>query len=281
MMKREEVNARRRVEGRPDITARKAMSLHAAHYKALPAGEVSALRAVATTARSSSERALATEVNELVASIEVKEQQSHEVGATSSMKVSQCVLQASSWERLNTLVSDMPNKSNLAKRVQEDACKCPPPLDEETFETCRLKHLLHSTSVVKACETLASICRGRRFFQKAVFGLYTSDGVFWVRTCLLFQSPMLMLCVPLTCLPSTDWPSHYKSQGLRGSGMYDFKHVWQYNFDDVIAHDLFSMSAVTDVVVVLETYVLPGRHIASYSDPLFLQTCLDNIAPEL
>eukprot|EP00971_Amphidinium_carterae_P102066 2020395-Amphidinium_carterae.1 len=178
-------------------------------------------------------------------------------------------------------MSSMTNKAIVAKSVQDDACKCPHPLEQAEFEKVRQSQQLSASISVKACETLASICRGRSVFNKSVFGLQTSEGLFWVRTALLFQSPMLMLSVPLTQVPSSEWPEHFRSHGLRGTGMYDFKRVWKYDFEDVISHDVFAMSAVTSVLVVLDTVILPGCLVGSYSDPQNLQSVLEHLVPEL
>eukprot|EP00971_Amphidinium_carterae_P190549 3781751-Amphidinium_carterae.1 len=68
-------------------------------------GTGAALREGTSKLRLALDRAIAADVEELVAHIEVKEEELQDVGATSSMKVSQCVLQTSSWERLTTLMS--------------------------------------------------------------------------------------------------------------------------------------------------------------------------------
>eukprot|EP00971_Amphidinium_carterae_P350775 6491734-Amphidinium_carterae.1 len=282
MLKRHAVNEKRRSEGRKDmISGRKAMTLHASHFKALPAEEVETLRASASVARASAERDQAAQVNTLLASIELKEEELEHVQLRSSMKVAQCALDGACWERLSELMSSMTNKAVVAKSVQDDACQCPHPLEQDEFDKVRESHKLPTSISVKACATLALICRGRSVFNKSVFGLQTAEGLFWVRTALLFQSPMLMLSVPLTHLPSSEWPEHFRSHGFRGTGMYDFKRVWKYDFEDVISHDVFAMASVTSVLVLLDTVIVPGCLVGSYSDPQNLQSVLEDLAPEL
>eukprot|EP00971_Amphidinium_carterae_P066069 1308822-Amphidinium_carterae.1 len=83
------------------------------------------------------------------------------------MKVAQCALDGACWERLSELMSSMTNKASVAKSVQDDACKCPHPLEQDDFDKVRQSHQLSASISVKACATLASICRGRSVFNKA------------------------------------------------------------------------------------------------------------------
>eukprot|EP00971_Amphidinium_carterae_P220122 4369870-Amphidinium_carterae.1 len=117
-----------------------------------------------------------------------------------------------------------------------------------------------------------NVCVARDSFKTAVFALHSPEGVVYARFCLALLNPIMLYIIPVTTVPREDWPTYFISGGLRSRGQFDFSAVWQYDLECVLTHDIFSLSSVTEITVVMDSCCIDGFHVGSYSEALPLQT---------